>query len=125
MQPSEYSVSETIDRLEAILKEKGVKIFARFDHGAEAQHVDLELKPTQVLVFGDPKVGTFLMQDDPFVALELPLKVMATEVEGQTVVSYQNMSSLPGNFQIHEHMPVIGKISEFLDNIVKQATQGA
>lgn len=121
---SNYPVSETIDRLEAILTEKGIKIFARFDHGAEAKAVDLALPPTEVLVFGDPKVGTFLMQDDAMIAFELPLKVMATETEAGSVVSYQNMNEMAVAYKLSDHLPVSEKIASFLDQVVKQAAQG-
>lgn len=76
-QPSSYSVTETIDRLVAVLQAKGITIFARFDQKAEAEKVGLTMLPTQLLLFGNPKAGTPLMVAEPTIALELPLKVLA------------------------------------------------
>lgn len=87
--PSSYGVAETIDRLEAALKEKGIGIAARVDHSANAKSVDMELKPTQLLIFGNPKLGTPLMQENVLVGLDLPMKVLAYEgANGETHVAY-------------------------------------
>nr|MBI3612259.1 DUF302 domain-containing protein [Nitrospirota bacterium] len=59
--PSKYSVQVTIDRIEKAVTEKGMKIFARIDHGGEAKNVGLDMKPTVLLIFGNPKGGTALM----------------------------------------------------------------
>ena len=74
VKPSNHSVSETIDRLQAILEEKGLTIFGRIDHQAGAATADLELRPTEVLIFGNPKLGTPLMTSAPTVAIDLPQK---------------------------------------------------
>ncbi|MGH8600881.1 MAG: DUF302 domain-containing protein, partial [Burkholderiales bacterium] len=63
--PSPYPVGETLDRLEAVLQAKGVAIFARIDHRAAAERVGLEMRPAQVLIFGNPKVGTPVMNAAP------------------------------------------------------------
>ena len=84
---SPYSVPETLDRLEALLQEKGVIVFARIDHSAGAQEAGLELPPMQLLIFGHPKAGTPLMQAVPSSGLDLPLKVLVWEdADGQTQV---------------------------------------
>lgn len=74
---SRYSVPQTLDRLESILKERGITVFARIDHTGEAAKVGLELKPTQLLVFGNPRAGTPLMVAQPTMAIDLPMKVLA------------------------------------------------
>lgn len=74
-----YSVGETLDRLEAVLREKGVTVFARIDHSAGAKDAGLTLRPTRLLIFGNPKAGTSLMQAAPTIGLDLPLKVLAWE----------------------------------------------
>ncbi|WP_200248772.1 DUF302 domain-containing protein [Lamprobacter modestohalophilus] len=76
---SPYSVGETLDRLEAVLGEKGVTVFARIDHSAGAKDAGLTLRPMQLLIFGNPKAGTPLMQAAPTIGLDLPLKVLAWE----------------------------------------------
>jgi uncharacterized protein (DUF302 family) len=87
--PSPYSVPETMARLESILKEKGVTVFARVDHTGEAAKVGLTMRPTQVLIFGSPKGGTPLMIAAPSVAIDLPLKALVWEDEsGKVWLSY-------------------------------------
>ncbi len=73
---SSYSVSETADRLENFLQAKGMKIFARIDQAAEAQSVGLSLRPTILLLFGNPTAGTPLMEKFPSLAIDLPLKAL-------------------------------------------------
>ncbi len=70
---SRFDVGATLDRLETILKEKGIKPIARVDHAEAAKSVGMELRPTQVLFFGNPKLGTPLMKNDQLAGLELPL----------------------------------------------------
>ncbi len=87
--PSRYSVSETLDRLESVLKSKGVKIFARIDHAAEAEQAGLKLRPTQLLLFGNPRAGTPVMAAAPSAAIDLPLKALAWQDEtGKVWLSY-------------------------------------
>lgn len=74
---SRYSVQQTLDRLEAVLKERGITVFARIDHAGEATKVGLNLPPTQVLVFGNPRSGTPLMVAHPTIAIDLPMKALA------------------------------------------------
>jgi len=97
--PSKYSVAETIDRLEAVFKAKGIKIFARIDQKAEAENVGLTLLPTQLLIFGNPKAGTPLMVAAPLSAIDLPLKALAWEDgEGSVWLSYNAPSYLKQRF---------------------------
>lgn len=87
--PSAYSVPETLARLESILKEKGVTVFALIDHSGEAEKVGLKMRPTQLLIFGNPKGGTPLMVAAPSVAIDLPLKALAWEDrQGKVWLSY-------------------------------------
>ena len=87
--PSPYSVPETLARLQAILKEKGVTVFALVDHSGEAAKVGLEMRPTQLLIFGNPKGGTPLMVAAPKSAIDLPLKALAWEDgQGKVWLSY-------------------------------------
>jgi uncharacterized protein (DUF302 family) len=77
--PSRYSVPETVDRLMTVVQSKGMTVFARIDHAAEAAKTGLEMRPAQLLVFGNPKGGTPLMTAAPTVAIDLPLKALAWE----------------------------------------------
>ena len=76
---SAFDVATTIDRLAALLVEKGLKIFARIDFSADAKAAGLSMPPEQLLIFGSPKAGTPLLQSSPSVGLDLPLKALAYE----------------------------------------------
>ncbi len=92
---SSYPVADTLDRLEAVLREKGVKVFARIDHGGEAKGAGLALPPTQLLIFGNPKAGTPLMQASPSIGLDLPMKVLAWQGDdGRTWVTWNSPDHL-------------------------------
>jgi uncharacterized protein (DUF302 family) len=77
--PSPYPVGETLDRLEAVLRVKEATIFARIDHRAGAERVGLAMRSAQVLIFGNPKVGTPVMVAAPTIAIDLPFKALAWE----------------------------------------------
>lgn len=88
---SEFSVANTIDRLTAAVEAAGFTIFARIDHAANAEPIGMELRPTQVLIFGNPKGGTLLMQDQQTIGLDLPLRVLAWEdATGHVWISYDD-----------------------------------
>jgi uncharacterized protein (DUF302 family) len=88
---SQSSVKATIDRLEASLGESGVSIFARIDHRAGAISAGMSLRPTEVLIFGNPKAGTPLMQAKQTIGIDLPLKVLAWEdASGNVWVTYND-----------------------------------
>jgi len=104
-QPSPYSVTETIDRLEAILQAKGITIFARIDQRAEAEKVGLSLRPTELLLFGNPKAGTPLMLAEPMIALDLPLKVLAWEAaDGKVWLSFNDPGYLKQRFSLSDEL---------------------
>jgi uncharacterized protein (DUF302 family) len=88
---SRYSVPETLARLQMILKEKGMTVFALVDHSGEAEKAGLAMRPTQLLIFGSPKGGTPLMVAAPRLAIDLPLKALAWQDEaGQVWLSYNS-----------------------------------
>jgi uncharacterized protein (DUF302 family) len=100
--PSQHSVPETIQRLSAILKSKGVAIFALVNHSGEAEKAGLKMRPTQLLIFGNPKAGTPLMVAAPSVAIDLPLKALAWEdADGKVWLSYNS----PGYLQQRHGFP--------------------
>jgi uncharacterized protein (DUF302 family) len=109
-QPSPYSVTETMNRLEALLQAKGITIFARIDQQVEAEKVGLSLRPTQLLLFGNPKAGTPLMVAEPTIALDLPLKVLAWETtDGKVWLSYNNPNYLKQRFSLSDNL--VGNIA--------------
>ena len=88
---SRYTVDETVDRLKAILAERGLHVFALVDHSGEAEKVGMKMRPTKLLIFGSPKGGTPVMLAAPSVAIDLPLKALVAEDEGGKVwVSYNS-----------------------------------
>ena len=89
--PSRYSVPETLARLQSILKEKALTVFALIDHSGEAEKAGLTMRPTQLLIFGSPKGGTPLMVAAPRLSIDLPLKALAWQDEhGQVWLSYNS-----------------------------------
>ena len=82
---SRFSVRETVDRISAAITSAGMLVFARIDHGANAAQVGMELRPTELLIFGHPKGGTPLMQDRQTSGIDLPVKALAWEDEEGTV----------------------------------------
>ena len=87
--PSSFDPKETMDRLEAALRASGVTIFARIDHAAGAAEVGESLRPTELLIFGNPKAGTPLMQAGQTIGIDLPLKALVwQDAAGKTQVSY-------------------------------------
>jgi uncharacterized protein (DUF302 family) len=89
--PSRYSVPETLARLQSILKEKGITVFALIDHSGEAEKAGLSMRPTQLLILGSPQGGTPLMVAAPRLAIDLPLKALAwPDEQGQVWLSYNS-----------------------------------
>jgi uncharacterized protein (DUF302 family) len=87
--PSGFAPSETMDRLEAEVKARGMTVFARIDHAAGAARAGLSLRPAEVLIFGNAKAGTPLMQSSPSIGIDLPLKMLVWEdVNGKVWLSY-------------------------------------
>jgi uncharacterized protein (DUF302 family)/uncharacterized membrane protein YidH (DUF202 family) len=88
---SNHSVNETLKNLQRALETKGVKVFAIIDHSGEAEKVGLKMRPTRLVIFGSPKVGTPLMLAAPSIAIDLPLKILVSEDdEGKVWVSYNS-----------------------------------
>ena len=115
---SQFSVPETMTRIEQTLHTMGVPVFAKFDHGKNAEEVGLQLLPNQVIVFGSPKVGTKLMQDNPSISIELPLKISVWEDKNGSVwATFPQMRTMAAEYGL-EAEPVIGKMQELLEKIV-------
>ena len=82
---SAHSVKDTIERIIALMESKGLTTFARIDHAANAKNAGLSLRPTELVIFGNPKAGTILMQDHQTCGIDLPLKALAWEDENGKV----------------------------------------
>ena len=119
---SKYSVQETLDRLSATLTEKGIKVMARVDHAAGAKAAGLKLKPTQLLIFGNPKLGTPLMQSKRMIGLDLPMKVLAWEDDkGEVHVAYTLPATLASRHGVTDKGEVIGKMTQALAGLTAAA----
>src|SRR5215471_12501913 len=103
--PSAHIATETVERLKGLLAQKGIEVFAHIDHAAGATSVGLPLRPTQVLIFGNPRAGTPLMQARQTVGLDLPLRVLVWEDgEGKVWLSYNSPEYLKERYGLPQDL---------------------
>jgi uncharacterized protein (DUF302 family) len=120
--PSAFDVTTTIDRLASALAAKGIHVFVRIDHAGGAQKVNLPLRPTQVLIFGNPVAGTPLMQSNQTIGIDLPLKAVAWEDEaGRTWLGYNDPAYLAQRHGIGDHEPVLKGMIAGLESLARSA----
>jgi len=120
---SSHGVKATADRLENKLKQKGMTVFIRINHAAGAQKVGKKLRPTELVIFGNPKVGTPLMQCSQSVAIELPQKALIWEDQkGQVWLSYNDPNYLATRHGITGCTDILTKIKNALRNFAEAAT---
>lgn len=121
---SNNSVAETIDKFAAVAESKGLKIFARIDHAKGAEGAGLELRPTTLLIFGNPQGGTPLMQSAQTMGIDLPLKALAYEdADGTVYLTYNDPAYLAERHNVKDKDPVVEKISGALNAFSSAATQ--
>lgn len=118
---SPYSVDETLDRLTGIVEARGAKVFARVDHAAGAATVDVELPGMQMLMFGNPKLGTPVLGLAPTAGIDLPLRVLAWEQNAATFVAYPDMTAFAPRHGLMPDDPAIKPIAAALDGLVGAA----
>lgn len=119
---SNHSVKDTADKLASIIESKGMTVFARVDHQKNAAGVNLELRPTQVIMFGNPKAGTPLMQCEQSVAIDLPQKILISEdADNKVWLSYNNPDYLKTRHDIQGCDTAIDNISKALNGISQAA----
>ena len=103
--PGNHSVDETAEKLQAILRAKGIALFALVDHRGEAAKLGMKMRPTKLLIFGNPKAGTPLMQASPSIAIDLPLKILIWEdAAGKVWVSYNSPTYLCERHHLPEEL---------------------
>ncbi|EEX08023.1 glycoside hydrolase family 35, candidate beta-glycosidase [Ruegeria lacuscaerulensis ITI-1157] len=120
--PTDKSVTEAIDALQAAVENAGATVFARVDHAAGAHKVDMTIPPNQVLIFGNPALGTPAMQIDPRAGLFLPLKVQAYEdADGQVWLAYEDPKETMDELDAVEKSPVIDKMRGALSKLTSAA----
>ena len=103
--PSNHTVDQTVERLKGILSAKGVTLFALIDHSGEAEKVGMKMRPTKLLIFGNPKGGTPVMLAAPGIAIDLPLKILIWEdSQGKVWVSYNSPAYLKERHGVPEEL---------------------
>ena len=121
---SSHNVKNTADRLETVLNEKGMTVFLRINHSESARKVGEKLRPTELVIFGNPKVGAPLMQCSQTVAIDLPQKALIWQDEGgQVWLSYNDPQYLANRHMIDGCKTVLDKVRNALKNFAKAATQ--
>ena len=121
---SNHSVSETISKLETVLNKKGMTIFKRVNHTAGAEKVGIQLRPTELLIFGNPKVGTPLMLCSQTAALDLPQKALAYEDEkGQVWLAYNDPAYMAQRHNIKDCDAAVKKVTNALAKFSNIATE--
>ena len=115
-------VASTMDALEAAVTGAGATVFARVDHAGGAEKVGLELAPEQLLIFGNPKLGTPAMQDDAMAGLYLPLKVLVyQDDDGQTWLAYEAPAEMLGDLDVPEDAAYVKKMTGALAKLTGKA----
>ena len=121
---SNHSVQKTMDRFEKIVRDKGFNVIARVDHTAAAKKTGAELQPTELLIFGNPKLGTKLMQSNQTIGIDLPLKVLIWEDEkGAVTLSYNDPAWLKKRHGITDRDEVFAKMAGALNTFSNAAVK--
>jgi uncharacterized protein (DUF302 family) len=121
---SDFGVAKTIDRLGMALERKGITVFKRINHAKGAMSVGKDLAPTEVLIFGTPKIGTPLMQSNPMIGLDLPLKALAWKAADGTVkLAYTNPAALAKRYGITDRAKVFKKMTGALNKFTNMAVK--
>jgi D-alanyl-D-alanine carboxypeptidase len=116
-------VNETLDRVSKVLEEKGAKVFARIDHSSNAAGAGKTMKPKQVLIVGNPSVGTDLIIAKPTVAIDLPLRVMAWEDDaGQVWASFTDPMELGAQYHVQGQEQLLNNMYQAIYAAVDKAT---
>jgi uncharacterized protein (DUF302 family) len=105
---------ETVTRLVDAISQKGLMVFAQIDHAAAAREAGMDLPDEVVIVFGNPRAGTGLMQADPRVGIELPLRMLVWNQDGQTIVGYNDPKGLAGAYNLTTQATTLDAMSSLL-----------
>jgi uncharacterized protein (DUF302 family) len=121
--PSAHGVMETVERLKALLSQKKIQVFAEIDHAAGAQKVGLSLRPTFLLVFGNPQAGTPLLQSQQTIGLDLPLRVLVWEdAAGKVWLTYYRPEFLARRHDVLDRDEAVKPLSAGLAALARAAT---
>lgn len=116
---SPFSVKQTADRLVTFLDKRQIRLFARINHSEAATAVGLSLPDEEVVIFGDPRMGTYLMQECPPVGIELPLRMLMW-FDQQSYIGYIDPLSLLDDYILLEHKADLEKMSKLMEMLVKE-----
>jgi uncharacterized protein (DUF302 family) len=120
---SNYSVKETIDRLETVLKKKGITVALRWSHSAKAEGVGIPLRPTELLIFGNPKLGSNMFTSKQTAGIDFPMKALAwQDANGQVWYTYNDPAYLAARHGITDRDAVLAKMTKALANFSHVAT---
>ncbi|WP_045388580.1 DUF302 domain-containing protein [Falsirhodobacter sp. alg1] len=120
---STSDVTSTADRMEAVIEASPAKLVARVDHQAAAKGADLEMGPATVLIFGNPALGTPLMQADPRSAMDLPIRVLVWEEDGKTNIGYLSTDTLKERYSLDDASEIVDSMAQVLDRLTDMALQ--
>jgi uncharacterized protein (DUF302 family) len=122
-QRSAHDHAETMRLLIEAVEARGLTVFARIDHAAAARQVGLELADEQVLVFGNPRAGTALMQDDPRIGIELPLRMLVWAGEDSVKVGYEDPRTLADRYAVAAHAQTLDAMTQLLEALAGAAAE--
>jgi len=121
--PSQFAPKETMDRVETEIRNRGMNVFARIDHAAGAAEVGLTLRPTELIIFGNARGGTPLMQSVQTVGIDLPLKILVWEdAGGKTWLSYNEPNWIRRRHSVANAEQVVNSLAAVLSTIVRTAS---
>src|SRR5262245_14218549 len=124
--PSSFSPSQTMERLEAAIQRNGMEVFARIDHAAGAAKAGLTLAPTELIIFGNARGGTPLMQSVQTVGIDLPLKILVwQDAANNTWLSYNEPSWIAQRHKVVGAESTIDKMADLLGTIAREAADAA
>lgn len=118
---SDTTHAETVRRLVAAVERRGITVFARIDHAGAARAAGLDLSDELVVVFGNPRAGTPLMQADPHVGIELPLRMLVWERAGVVQIGYRNPRELASSYRLAEQAGALEQMAGLCEQLAAEA----
>ena len=113
--------AETLGRLLDAIASRGLTVFAQFDHARAAREVGMELRDEVVVVFGNPRAGTPLMQADPRIGIELPLRLLVWDAGSETTIGYNDPRELTGAYGVGAERSRLDGMASLLDALAREA----
>jgi uncharacterized protein (DUF302 family) len=119
---SAHTYRETVDRLSEAIERRGLTVFAHIDHAAAARESGLELGDEEVVLFGNPRAGTPLMQSDPRIGIELPLRILVWADADAVLLCYRDPRALTGDYDVGQHEPKLEQMATLLAELAAEAS---